>query len=351
MMQCLRSADMWALALGAAFLGCGGGGSPRLGMYLARHALDTCGPVRLLDYEELSGPAVVVGMIGAPNIDEEKLPSGDELLRAVDCLAPYVDGDCRAVGALEIGGSNGMFAVVAAARMRLPLLDADTMGRAFPLLSMSSWFLPEHSGRQFVAFADAVGHTLVIPGEDGEYVDKIAELMTRHFGGVAAVAIGPLLPRVHGQRLNLGSFTTAHRIGVALEHSSDIYSLYESLQEWTACELFVGKVSECVKQFQGHYPYGMCTLETTYPNWSHIRLDFQNEFLLLSRDGQSIATVPDIISVIDLSQLQPITPSELAYGMEIAVVTMPAPRIWQEDRRRRRVGPATFGYEWLDGYD
>ena len=56
------------IALGAALLGAGGGGDPYVGKLVAIGAVQECGPVTMLDPDEVPDDALVVpiAMMGAP---------------------------------------------------------------------------------------------------------------------------------------------------------------------------------------------------------------------------------------------------------------------------------------------
>src|SRR5205823_14255349 len=72
------------------------------------------------------------GGIGAPTVSIEKIENGDEGGRLREHLEFVTGGRVAALMSAEIGGSNGLLPVAWAARMGLPLVDADGMGRAFP---------------------------------------------------------------------------------------------------------------------------------------------------------------------------------------------------------------------------
>ena len=84
------------------------------------------------------GLLLPLGMIGAPTVGVEKLPSGDEGIRLRDHLERVTGRRAVAVMSSEIGGSNGLEPVAWAAQIGLPLVDADSMGRAFPEVQMVS---------------------------------------------------------------------------------------------------------------------------------------------------------------------------------------------------------------------
>ena len=71
------------IALGAALLGAGGGGDPYVGKLVAIGAIQECGPVTLLDPEEVPDDALVVpiAMMGAPTVLVEKPLAGMSIKR------------------------------------------------------------------------------------------------------------------------------------------------------------------------------------------------------------------------------------------------------------------------------
>jgi DUF917 family protein len=80
------------LAVGAAILGTGGGGNPYIGTLLAKQAVREHGPVELVSVDEVPDDAVVVpsAMMGAPTVMVEKLPRGDEIIRAFKALQEFL---------------------------------------------------------------------------------------------------------------------------------------------------------------------------------------------------------------------------------------------------------------------
>ena len=63
----------------------------------------------------------------------EKLLCESEIILAVEAMARGLGRPIDAVMSAEIGGGNGLVPLVAASLLRLPVVDADGMGRAFPL--------------------------------------------------------------------------------------------------------------------------------------------------------------------------------------------------------------------------
>ena len=126
------------LAVGAAILGTGGGGNPYVGKLLARAAIREHGPVTIVDVDEVPDDALVVpsAMMGAPTVIVEKLPSGEEAVRAFEALQDHLGRRITHTMPIEAGGLNSTIPFTVAARLGIPVVDADGMGRAFPEVQM-----------------------------------------------------------------------------------------------------------------------------------------------------------------------------------------------------------------------
>ena len=76
--------------------------------------------------------------MGAPLVGQERLTDSRNIARAVEMMEEHIAAKFRGVMALEIGGGNGIQPLMAAAHLELPVVDADTMGRAYPEAQMTS---------------------------------------------------------------------------------------------------------------------------------------------------------------------------------------------------------------------
>ena len=88
-MRKIGIAEVEDIALGAALLGAGGGGDPYIGKLVAMGALKECGPVTLLDPQEVPDDALVVpiAMMGAPTILGGKAIGGGEYKTLYDTVS------------------------------------------------------------------------------------------------------------------------------------------------------------------------------------------------------------------------------------------------------------------------
>ena len=133
--------EMEALAVGAWILGTGGGGDPYQKLLNMRQLYKKGYRASLLDpmyLNEDDRVAVVSGM-GAPLVGQERLADPHFAVKPVRMMEEYCGQRFRAIMALEIGGGNGLQPFMVAALMGLPVVDADSMGRAYPEAQMTSF--------------------------------------------------------------------------------------------------------------------------------------------------------------------------------------------------------------------
>ena len=87
----------------------------------------------------------------------------------------------------EIGGSNGMVPFTWAARLGLPVLDADGMGRAFPEVQQVTMHLAGiHASPAVVV--DERGHRVTIRNAEGAWAERLERAIAIACGGIAASA-------------------------------------------------------------------------------------------------------------------------------------------------------------------
>jgi DUF917 family protein len=133
--------DLEDLARGAAFLGTGGGGDPYCGRLMLEQAMREGGVVEIIDLDDVPDDALIIptAMMGAPTVLIEKLPRGGEAIQSLRRLEEHLGRTAFATMPIECGGINSTMPLVVGARLGLPVVDADGMGRAFPELQMETF--------------------------------------------------------------------------------------------------------------------------------------------------------------------------------------------------------------------
>ena len=191
----LKESDLRALAIGAALLGTGGGGSPYIGMLRTRELLRQGASVRVLPLDALPDDAWIseVGGIGAPLVGNEKFEEGAECFRAMRAVEDATAIKFAATISAEIGGSNAMEPIITAAQAGLPVIDGDGMGRAFPEVQMSS-FMIYGAPVCPAAIADEKGNVVVFKDViDMYWLETFARGVAVNMGAAAGLAVAPVL--------------------------------------------------------------------------------------------------------------------------------------------------------------
>lgn len=344
------------LARGAAVFGTGGGGDPYVGALLARQAIEEHGEVTAVGLDELEDDAlaITVGMMGAPTVMVEKLPTLEEIIDPVRALSAYLGRPATHVACAEIGGVNSTIPIAAAATLGLPLLDADGMGRAFPELQM---VLPTLYGISAspLAFADEKGNVGVLQTVDNSWTERIARVAAVEMGCsvmICGFAMSGAQARASLVRDSLRRCIDLGR-GIAQARLDKIDPVARAVELLAGRELFAGKVVDVQRATTAGFARGTAVLSGTLSGssagdqaTSELVLRFQNEHLIASSGGDEVlVTTPDLIMVLEHDSGEPVTTEGLRYGQRVRVIAAPSDPRWHSPEALAMVGPGYFGYD------
>ena len=341
----LSSDDVAALALGCAVFGTGGGGNVETGSWAARYALQLHGPARLTSLDTLADDDVILPMhaIGAPTVSQEMLPSGQEPTLIRDEVERILGCRVSVLMPGEIGGANGVRSVGWAAALGVPLLDADGMGRAFPEIDMVAMQLAGVRPNLLV-IADVLGNVTSIRPVDGPWAERLARaacvasgstaLMTSYVM-TAAQARGSVIEHSVSRAIEVGE--------LLLRKDSTMADLCRSLK---ARQIITGKITEVDRANVGGFARGSVVVTGAGPDSGRlVRIEFQNENLLVLEDGAAVATVPDLIVILDSESAHALGTDGLQYGQRVTVIAWPCEPLWRTEAGFQKAGPAAFGYD------
>lgn len=342
--------DLEDIAIGGAVLGTGGGGDPYVGKLMAQQAIRKHGPVKLIDVGELPDDALVVPvcMMGAPTVMTEKLPQGDELMNAFTALEKVMGRKIDAVLCGEAGGVNSTTPFVVAAAAGLPLVDGDGMGRAFPELQMVTFTLAGVSATPMV-LCDDKGNSIVLDTVSNAWTERLARAATIEMGGSALLAFYPMSGKVAKQVVVRGTLSLCAEVGETLRrtraaHGDPVAALADLLGAQT---LFHGRIIDIERRTIGGFARGKATFYGVEEyKGQTMQLEFQNEFLIAQRDGEVLATTPDLISVVEADSGDPVTADSLKYGQRLAALAWPCNPLWRTPEGIELVGPRYFKYDY-----
>ena len=348
-MRLIHPENLEYLAVGAAVLGTGGGGDPYIGKLMAIQAIRQYGPVKLIGVEELEDDALVVpsAMMGAPTVMVEKLPSGEEIIQAFESLQDYLGRKIDATVSIEAGGLNSTTPFSVAARMGIPLVDADGMGRAFPEIQMVTCTLHGISATP-MSLADEKGNAALINTINNRWTERLARSITVDMGATAMIALYTMSGKQVKEAMVPGTLSLAETIGRAIsEARAKHHDPIAAVRKLTnGFEVFRGKIADVQRRTVAGFARGEAAFQGTGEyEGSRMTLQFQNEHLVAIQDGKIVVSVPDLITVLDAETGAPITTEGLRYGFRVVVIGMPCTPKWRTPEALDIVGPRYFGYD------
>jgi uncharacterized protein len=347
MKRLLDQDTLRAMARGCAVLGSGGGGDTYYSLLQALQAVEDFGPVPLVDVDELPGDDLIMpcGGVGAPLVGLEKIEAGDEGERLRSLLERQTGRTVVALMAGEIGGSNGLLPVTWATRMRLPVVDADGMGRAFPLVSQVTMELAGISPCPAV-MTDERGNVVVFRAISGDWAERLERAAAAEFGGLGQTADFPLTAAQAREATVRGSVSQAIRIGEAMAGGTDD-PVAAVIAAAGAFRLASGKVADVHREIAGGFMRGSVVIESLAEDAGRlIRLELQNEHLVALERGRLLASVPDLITVLDSATADAISSDRISYGQRVVLIAFACDPVWRTERGIAAAGPRVFGYDF-----
>ncbi len=344
------------LAVGAALLGTGGGGDPYLGMLMVKKCIRKNGPIQLLSPEEVPDEAFIIptAMMGAPTIMVEKIPNGDEAFKAMKLLEKTHGKKAFATMPIECGGLNSTIPFVVASHAGIPVVDADGMGRAFPELHMETFNIYGIQGTPMGIFNERGDHVL-LNTLDNRMLEHVSRGVAIRMGGVAHIAeyamSGKDVKRVAIPNTISLCIKLGRSIRKAKEAKENPFKAIQDITEKSiygkAIQLFKGKVVDVERRSNDGFVRGKAVVEGLEENEGEtLQVEFQNENLIATVNGEPIAIVPDLITFLDFETGTPITTEGLKFGFRVLCIAIPTPEIMRSADALEVWGPRCFGYDF-----
>src|SRR5690242_11067073 len=292
--------DIESLAVGAWILGIGGGGSPYLGLlnmrrlYAEGHRVSLMSPLDLADEDWVA----VVSNMGAPLVGQERLADSRNIARSVEIQQGMLGSTFRAVMPLEIGGGNGIQPLMAAAQLGLPVVDADTMGRAYPEAQMTSVAVGDLRPYPCVLYDPRGIEAVVTKVPSWKWMERVSRKICVELGSIASTCKAPRTGRevkewgIH--------FTVSKAIALGCRvreaqrrHEDPVAAI---LEEGHGKLVFRGKVVDVARRTMEGFLRGRASIEgLDEDRGSRLDIVFQNEWIVAWRDAAPVAMSPELI--------------------------------------------------------
>jgi hypothetical protein len=349
-MRKIGLAEVEDIALGASLLGAGGGGDPYYGKLMAIGAIKECGPVELISPEEVPDDAIImpIAMMGAPTVLCEKGTGGSEYKVIYEMVSKFLGKPVYAVMPMEAGGVNSMLPIAAAARLGLPMVDCDGMGRAFPELQMVTFTIGGVSATP-MALTDEKGNSVIFNTITNKWTEELARAVTMSCGGSVTVSLY-IMDGATMKAFGVKNIVTrSEMLGKSIRSVKDLPELSPEEAFLRASEgygIFKGKIADVLRETNGAFNLGRILLDGIGDyRGQRAEVSFQNENLAVSVDGEIKATVPDLICLVDTETFIPVTTEALKYGKRVMVVGLKCYEMWRTKEGLDLVCPRYFGVD------
>ena len=348
-MRFLGEKEIKQIALGATLIGAGGGGDPYIGELMALTAVHRYGKVKLISVNEIKDKDyfMPVADMGAPSIMTEKFPKGDEFKRAFQTISTYLNRKMAGTFPMEAGGVNSMMPIVLAAQMGLPIVDCDGMGRAFPELQMTTFYLGGVSVTPMVV-TDEKGNLSLLKTVSSKWAERLARDLSVEMGGSAPIALFGSTGSQIKENGIYGIVSLCQKIGQLIQNipKSRGDSLKNLLKITHGYHLFDGKVVDVYRTTQAGFNFGTIKFSGIGDfSGQTFTVNFQNENLIAKKNNQVVATVPDLISFANYQTLLPSTSEAIKYGKRLSILGIPANPKWRTKKGLQTIGPRYFKYD------
>ena len=344
--------DLEDIGRGAAFLGTGGGGDPYIGRLLAANAVCEFGMPEVITAESVADDANVftIAMLGVPAVLGEKAACGDDVDLAIRRLEQHLGCKADALVGIEIGGINSLLPVMAAARLGLPLVDADGMGRAFPELQMVTYNVYGVSATPLVVTDDHLT-SLVVDAADAKVTEGLVRVASVEMGCSVIISSYPMSGADLKRTAVRGTLSLALEIGQAIARGrhagnpvDELVAYLRTTPYYNQCRvLFDGKIRDLRREARAGFSMGHCRLEALDGSEREMEIVFQNELLVARENGQIKAIVPDLICLVDRETADPVPVEALRYGQRLSVIGTSAAPIMRTPESLAVFGPQAFG--------
>jgi len=311
-----------AAVLGASLLGGGGGGTVEEALEAGETALKI-GPLHLADPDDLD-PAGIIVTCSTVTCPHRKDPfiSPRARVRSIELLLE--SGTPRPAGLIpnECGSTGIVNGWIEGAILGIPLVDAPCNGRAHPTPEMGSMGL--HLVEGYVSSQSFAGGNpakgAYIEGILRGAVETVSNMIRQDacvVGGILAVARNPVNTVFVKENGAPGAIRQAIRIGKAMKESAEKGpgAVIDAAAELLSATVIRCGAVEAVDRFTAG------GIDTGTAFLGGYEVTFWNEYMTLEKDGERLATFPDLITILDGDTGRVIPSDRLRRGMNGVLLT------------------------------
>lgn len=330
------------IIFGATFFGAGGGGSIEYGMELLNELGDEVS-FELVPLEEMENDAysLMVAGLGSPlALKERGIKFGPEATYVAEGMiaAARAEGkNAKYIYSGEQGGFNTMIPLYVAIKKNMPVLDVDGNGRAVP--ELNTGLLPINDiPIDPLVLANWKGDIVV--GHPKDPLDSVAcETIARSvctaWGMVSGFSTWLMSKKDHEKASVIGQISLSQRVGAILRDPGTNETNLSQLLTAAGVKhkvFGIGEIADISVKSENGFDFGSTRI--TCEGGTEFKIDVKNENLIVRDEkDNAILVVPEIIALVDMETMKPLTNTDTKKGQRVMLLGVPAPENWWDNPR------------------
>ena len=282
----------------------------------------------------------------------EQWENNFELLAAFRAMEALLGRKIDYVVPFELGGLNTPVILSLAARVGIPVIDGDGLGRAAPETQMTS--LAGH-GVSIVPMplVDWEGNLVIVQQASSPFVpDEIGRFVVTRSGGLGANSHYPMQGQVARKVIVPGTISFALNLGQQIAMLHDPERIAETIAAHTGGRVaFHGVVESLSEEDALGFLVQIARITGVGSDvGDNLEITIKNEFMLAKKNEHVGCIFPDLIMMIDETGAG-VMSSDLHVGQRVRVIVAPChPRLRSAAQTQAgsvALGPARFGQPQL----
>lgn len=339
---------------GACIYGTGGGGSLTEGLNIIKEIYEEGKQINLIKLELVEDDWLIV----SPYYVGSVTPPSEEITKKLEKIVPTAENvstiaarklekrlnkRIQAVIATELGG-NTAWAMKTAVDLGVPLIDADPAGRAMPDIAHTTFNIFDISIAPF-ALANRYGDSLIVETvANHDHAEKIARTFATISGNFAGICDHPIYGETLKKSVVPQTLSQSEHLGrsMRLANEQGISPIPAIVNAGSGKLLFKGTVKDAEWKDANGFIEGSIYIESLE---NQLTIWFRNEHMIAKLDDNIVSIIPELIAVVDGKTGMPILNPSCVKGMDVAVLTFPAPEVWESEKGLSIFGPSYIGMD------
>lgn len=291
---------------------------------------------QLLSVDELhvDDLVVTVGFVNSGLPLSELRPCGDEFITSIRLIEAAIGAQVKGIMPLAAANINGIVPVLAAMQIGVPIVDADPMGRVFPLVHQNVFTL-DQLPVGMIAATGATGESAVLQVTRPRRAERLVRALATEFGGWSATALFPMRAADVQEHAILGSMSRMIRIGEILQSSQTVVEKQLALKSsegvFRVIRAQVSDVRGMSRPAVPGQPGRPASVILVEEGQGRIvQIEIQNELLMVLVDGVIVSVMPDIITLLEPVAGTVASLDDLWVGNTLDIVLMRGHDRWYE---------------------